>query len=158
MNQVRNSPGKRGSPPAEKKWADLERIALLPEIAIARVGSAKQPLACYDWVGPDASLAYANLEQWMTKNHLDGRTNCRVNTLLGMREAMLIGMGLTVLPCYLCDPDARFVRIGRPIPEMRTELWSLTHPDLKSVSRIRAFLDFVADAVKDHRARLAGLA
>ena len=53
MNQVRNSSGKRGSPPADKKLADLERIALLPEIAIARVGSAKQPLACYDWAGPD---------------------------------------------------------------------------------------------------------
>ena len=138
----------------------------LGEIVQAVYGPAGHPAASetkpnwttYDWVGPDASLSYPPLEQWMTKNHLDDRTGCRVNTLLGMREAMLIGMGLTVLPCYLCDPDTRFVRIGRPIPELRTELWFLTHPDLKSVSRIRAFLEFVTEAISAKKPLLAGQA
>ena len=31
------------------KAAKLEQIALLPEIAIARVGSSAKPVACYDW-------------------------------------------------------------------------------------------------------------
>jgi len=73
-----------------------------------------------------------------------------------MREAVLNGMGLTVLPCYLCDPDNRFVRIGRPIPELQTELWALTHPDLKSVTRIRAFLDFVFEAIAKKKPLLSG--
>lgn len=136
----------------------------LGEIAQAAYGPVGHPAAAatkpdwaaFDWVGPDASLSYPALKQWMTKNRLDERTNCRVNTLLGMREAMLAGMGLTVLPCYLCDPDPRFARIGPPIPELRTELWSLTHPDLKSVSRIRVFLEFVAEAVSRQRPLLAG--
>ena len=117
---------------------------------------AEPDLADYDWVGPDITLSYAPLERWMSANRLDGRISCRVNSLLGMREAMLVGMGLTVLPCYLCDPDPRFVRIGRTIPEMGTDLWSLTHPDLKNVSRIRAFLDFVAVSITEKRSLLAG--
>jgi len=72
----------------------------LGEIAQAVYGPAGHPAGsetesnwtAYDWVGPDASLSYPPLEQWMTKNHLDDRTGCRVNTLLGMREAMSIGM------------------------------------------------------------------
>lgn len=74
-----------------------------------------------------------------------------------MREAMLNGMGLTVLPCYLCDPDPRFVRIGRTIPELGADLRSLTHLDLKKISRIRAVLDFAAAAITEKGPLLAGL-
>ena len=110
----------------------------------------------YEWVGPDATLLYPALEKWMAKNGLDERTSCRVNTLLGMRDAARAGLGLTVLPCYLCDPDPKLARIGDPIPELETALWSLTHPDLKAVSRIRTFLDFVADHMVRNRPALAG--
>jgi DNA-binding transcriptional LysR family regulator len=127
----------------------------LGKIAQAVYGPAGHPAssksdpcwADYEWVGPDATLLYPQLEKWMVKNCPSERTNCRVNTLLGMREASLAGMGLTVMPCYFCDPDPRLVRIGDPLPEMESELWSLTHPDLKAVSRIRAFLDFVAGEI-----------
>ena len=34
---------------ALRQASDLESIALLPEIAVARVGSSAEPLACYDW-------------------------------------------------------------------------------------------------------------
>lgn len=112
--------------------------------------------ADYEWIGSDATLLYPALEKWMAKNGLDERTNCRVNTLLGMRDAARAGLGLTVMPCYLCDPDPKLVRIGDPIPELETALWSLTHPDLKAVSRIRTFLDFVADHVGRIRPTLAG--
>ena len=44
VNRSRD-PGRR----APRRMADLEGIALLPEIAVARVGSSTEPLACYDW-------------------------------------------------------------------------------------------------------------
>ena len=61
-----------------------------------------------------------------------------------------------MLPCYLCDPDPRFARVGGPIPELRSELWLLTHPDLRSVARIRAFMDFAGDAIVKQRPLMAG--
>ena len=48
------------------------------------------------------------------------------------------------------------MRFGETLPALSTDLWLLTHPDLRKTARIRAFSDFVADAMKDHRARLAG--
>ena len=136
----------------------------LGTIAQAVYGPARHPAARkaeprwtdYDWVGPDAALPYPPLEKWLAKNRLDGRIGCRVNTLLGMRDAALAGLGLTVMPCYLCDPDPKLVRIGDPIPELETALWSLTHPDLKDVARVRAFLDFVAGQIMEIRPALAG--
>ena len=138
----------------------------LGKIAQAVYGPARHPAvksasprwAEYEWIGPDATLPYPPLETWLAKNCTSERITCRVNTLMGMREAARVGLGLTILPCYLCDPDPELVRIGDPLPELETELWSLTHPDLKAVARIRAFLDFVAAEIGSRRPALAGQA
>jgi DNA-binding transcriptional LysR family regulator len=34
-----------------------------------------------------------------------------------------------------------------PEPELAAGLWLLTHPDLRRAARVRAFLDFVGDAL-----------
>ncbi|RDD61096.1 LysR family transcriptional regulator [Ferruginivarius sediminum] len=109
-----------------------------------------------EWIGPDEGMAYASLERWMADQGLDARCRYRVDTLFGMFAAVRDGAGLAVLPCYLGDSDKRLVRIGGTIPSLATDLWLLTHPDLRKTARIRALLDFIADAMKCHRAQLAG--
>ncbi len=109
-----------------------------------------------EWVRPDERMAYRILDRWMTEQELDEHCKYRVDSLLGMLAAARDGAGLAVLPCYLADSDERLVRIGEAIPALSTDLWLLTHPDLRKTARILAFSDFVADAVKDSSARLAG--
>ncbi|GGY04986.1 LysR family transcriptional regulator [Litchfieldella qijiaojingensis] len=101
-----------------------------------------------DWVGPDTHLGYAALDAWMADNDVGGRCRYRVDTMLGMFAAVRDGMGLAVLPCYLADADHALARLTDPIPELATDLWLLTHPDLRHVARIRALLDFVTEAVR----------
>lgn len=108
------------------------------------------------WVGPDRHLGYAALEAWMAASEADARCRYRVDTLLGMLAAVRDGLGRAVLPCYLADAEPGLVRLDGPIPELATELWLLTHPDLRRVARIRAFMAFVAGALESRRARLAG--
>ena len=110
------------------------------------------------WIGADEGMAYPVLDKWMADQGVG--ENCRywVDTTFGMFTAVRDGAGLAVLPCYLGDSDQRLIRVGEAIPALSADLWLLTHPDLRETARIRAFLDFVADAVVDHRARLAGLA
>jgi DNA-binding transcriptional LysR family regulator len=109
-----------------------------------------------EWVGPDEGMAYRALERWMAGEGVNA--NCRycVDTVAGMFAAARDGAGLAVLPCYLGDREARLVRVGETIPALAVDLWLLTHPDLRKTARIRAFLDFVAEAMKDCRSRLAG--
>lgn len=109
-----------------------------------------------DWVGPDERMTYRPLERWMAAQGVDAHCHYRVDSLLGMLAAVREGLGQAVLPCYLADDDARLVRVGEPIPELATDLWLLTHPDLRRVARIRALMEFVAQAVNEQRARLAG--
>lgn len=109
-----------------------------------------------EWVGPDPHLGYTALDTWMAHSGADANCRYRVDTMLGMYQAVREGMGVAVLPCYLADADTTLLRLGEPIPELATALWQLTHPDLRRVARIRAFLAFVAEAVREQASRLAG--
>lgn len=108
------------------------------------------------WVGPDERMAYLPLESWMKARELDSRCRYRVDTLHGMQAGVRDGLGVAVLPCYLADDDERLVRLSEPIPELATDLWLLTHTDLRNVARIRAFMDFVAAAVRNREDLLSG--
>ncbi len=110
------------------------------------------------WVGPDRHLGYPALEVWMADNGADAHCRYRVDTMLGMLAAARDGLGRAVLPCYLADPDPSLIRVGDPISELATDLWLLTHPDLRRVGRVRAFMAFVAEALKARQAMLTGRA
>ncbi len=111
-----------------------------------------------DWVGPDEAMNYRELEAWMADHEVDTRCRYRIDSVLGMYAAVCDGHGLAVLPCYLGDPDRRLIRFSEPIPELAANLWLLTHPDLRKTARIRALLDFLAEAIKHRRRWLAGTA
>jgi len=108
------------------------------------------------WIGPDETLWYRQLEDWMKRRGHDERCRYRVDSLAGIHAAVRAGAGLAVLPCYLGDADPELVRIGSPLEDLSIDLWLLTHPDLRSVARIRAFTAFVGDALRERSAALAG--
>jgi DNA-binding transcriptional LysR family regulator len=39
------------------------------------------------------------------------------------------------------------VAVSEPIPELSQPVWMLTHPDLRQTARVRAFMQFVGDAL-----------
>ncbi len=108
------------------------------------------------WVGPDETLNYPELESWMTSQNLDRQCRYRVNSVVGMHAGVRQGHGLAVLPCYLGDPDRELVRFSDAIPELATDLWILTHRDLHKAARVRALMEFVFAALKQRRGLLTG--
>lgn len=130
------------------------RIGVVAQAIYARHDIAENNGA---WVGPDRHLGYAALDAWMAANGASEGCRYRVDTMLGMLMAVRDGLGRAVLPCYLADAEPELVRIGEPISELATDLWLLTHPDLRRVARIRALMNFVAEAVQAGQAgRLEG--
>lgn len=71
-------------------------------------------------------------------------------------DACKAGMGLAMLPCFLAEPEAGLRRLAPATPNPRFELWLLTHRDLRTNARIRVFSEFMAAAVKNHRAAFEG--
>ncbi|WP_323120482.1 LysR family transcriptional regulator [Burkholderia alba] len=109
-----------------------------------------------EWVGPHERMGYWPLEKWMREQGVDARCAYRVDTLLGLFTAARAGIGAAVLPCYLADGDRDLVRIGDRIDVLATDLWLLTHPDLRDTARVRALSSFVATSIDTLQARLAG--
>ena len=109
------------------------------------------------WVAPDDSLSALKLSRWMAERGLLARASFRSNSLVGLREAARVGLGRAILPCYLGDLDPALRRLGEPMAELATELWVLTHPDLTTSGRIRAFLDEMYRRLAEQRDLFEGL-
>lgn len=107
------------------------------------LGAGDPDLHAVDWIGPDDTMGYRLLDRWMVARGYDARCRLRVDTLAGALAAARDGGGATALPCYLGDSDPGLGRVGAPLPALATDLWLLTHPDLRRSARIRAVLDFV---------------
>ncbi|MNN91603.1 hypothetical protein D3C81_2097370 [compost metagenome] len=50
----------------------------------------------------------------------------------------------------LADGDRQLVQIEPPSEDLDTQVWVLTHPDLKDVARIKAFTDFIHARLAAH--------
>ena len=109
-----------------------------------------------DWVGYGSSHGplSRNLARWWPGM----RQVCRTNSITAAVAAAKAGIGLAALPCAIADRDADLVRIA-PFPEnFALDLWLLTHEDLRRTARIRAFLDFMTEALAAEADLLEGRA
>lgn len=114
-------------------------------------------LAAHPWVAPDDSLAATATARWMRRTLPPATViTCRLDSLLAMREAVRAELGLALLPCYLADGLSGIARVGDPLPEVRSNLWLLTHEDLRRTARVRAFTEFMAHALGGERDLLEG--
>ena len=75
-----------------------------------------------------------------------------VDSLLGMAGAVEAGMGAGMLLGLLAEGKSGLVRLAPPDPALDTEVWILTHPDLRRVNRIRSFTEFVYASLSGHPA------
>jgi DNA-binding transcriptional LysR family regulator len=71
-------------------------------------------------------------------------------------EAARAGLGLTMLPCFLGDTEPGLVRVPGSEPQPDRSLWLLLHRALSQTARVRAFVDFLAEAVVRDRALFEG--
>lgn len=117
---------------------------------------ARLALDGHDWIAPDDSLAHIPPARWLDAAVPAARIVFRANTLVALLHAACAGLGLALLPCYMGDGERRLRRIGAPVKALDSGLWLLTHPDLRRVARIRAFLDFMAPALAQRARLLAG--
>ncbi|QOF79095.1 LysR family transcriptional regulator [Variovorax sp. 38R] len=112
---------------------------------------AKTSFAAHDWVAPDEGLSHLMQAKWLREQVPPARIAARVDSLVGMTQLVKRGMGLGMLLCMLADAEDELVQVEPPREALDTQVWVLTHPDLKEVARIKAFTDFaytrlVADA------------
>ncbi len=126
-----------------RRIGNIEQAAYIAATLSAQAKDAEW-MASADWIGPDDSMTYSAFDRWLEQEGHIERCRIRVNSVYGMHSAVRAGLGLSVLPCYLGEHDASLSRVGEAIPTMATDLWILTHSDLRKTERVRVFMDHVA--------------
>jgi DNA-binding transcriptional LysR family regulator len=109
-----------------------------------------------DWVSLGENLATLKAVKFVHEHVPPERIGYKVNTVLGLAEAVEQGLGIGHLPCFIADRRPGLVRLGPPNPEFAADLWLLTHPDLRHSPRVRVFLDFLAAEVAKQRKFIEG--
>ena len=108
------------------------------------------------WVSPGENLLDLKAVRYVQQHVPRERNVYRVNTVLGLAEAVEAGIGIGHLPCFVADARPRLIRLAPPEPEFGDDLWLLTHRDLRQSARVRALLDFLAAEIAKMKSLIEG--
>jgi DNA-binding transcriptional LysR family regulator len=84
----------------------------------------------------------------ITSTFPEARITHRVDSTTAMQSMARHGLGIAILPCYTADRDPGLRRIlPKLLSEGMPDLWILHHPDVRGVSRVSLFAEFIADVI-----------
>lgn len=147
-----NSPGERL---VGRRVARLQFEAYAARSLVERVGR-NAPLAAFPWLHWDERSDGRWLDSWLAKNAPGAKVSLRSDDYAVRRRAVSSGIGVHFLPCFDGDADSGLVRLGARLTDEARDLWVLTLPELRSSSRIRAFMEHSHGAFKRHERALEG--
>ena len=157
----------------ERREADLAlRFGNSPSDAlvgrrIAETGRAVYGAASYvaaHWPDPVAQGAgwigftpVGQAETWKRKTGFAALpTHYRMADMRSQVTAMKAGMGISLLPCFLCDPDPDLRRISAVDFPSYQQLWLLRHADARNNARLKALSDHLYDGFRGLEPLLRG--
>ena len=136
-------------------WAVYGRAVDFPE---PRPPESLDSRALFDrtWVALGDNLAGLKAARFVRERVAPENIVYKVNTVLGLAEAVEAGTGIGPLPCFIADAKPNLIRLSEINPEFSAGLWLLTHPDLRQSARVRAFMDFMAAEIGRQRRWIEG--
>jgi DNA-binding transcriptional LysR family regulator len=102
------------------------------------------------WITYDEAMAHLPQARWIattTAGDDEKMAFVRVNDAEAVLQAVIAGLGRSLLPCVIADGDARLMKIGsrRHRPALVRELWLLTHSELRTLGRIEAVVEWIKE-------------
>jgi DNA-binding transcriptional LysR family regulator len=129
-----------GRKPARIAWALYGRSADFPGPELP----SSEDLWRRKWVSLGEQFTMLSAVRYLARHVAPERVVYKLNTVLGLAEAVEAGIGVGFLPCFIGDARPGLTRLAPPDPDLSADLWLLTHPDLRHTPRVRLFLDFAA--------------
>jgi DNA-binding transcriptional LysR family regulator len=117
-------------------------FAVYASRALARRVGSRAAFRAWPWLHWDERLMARWLDGWLAEHAPGARVALRVDvSSLVLREVVASGAGVHFLACAEGDADRRLRRIGPVQAAYGRDVWLLTLPDLRTTSRVRAFMD-----------------
>jgi DNA-binding transcriptional LysR family regulator len=112
--------------------------------------------ASLPWIGWGGTLGPKAEEYWLQDRIRPGAIALRCNDFRDRHSAVRAGMGAALLPCFLGDPDPSLVRVLDPPADLRSDLWVMSHPDLRRSPRVGLLTRHLAKGLRLARDLIAG--
>ena len=97
---------------------------------------------------------------WLTpsiwKNKAKPNIVFSTDSTLGVVNAAKTNMGAAMLPCFIGDQEKKLQRVTPPIKDLNSELWILTHSDLRQTARVRALMKHLYSSLSEQKALIEG--
>ena len=107
------------------------------------------------WVAVEKESAISAYLRWPHENKAQSIV-VTVNRPSALRDLVLSGAGTAVLPCLIGDADARLVREGSEIEELRHRQWIVMNNEDRHRRDIRTVADRMVKLMKGHSDLFAG--
>ncbi len=117
---------------------------------------ALEELTQMPWIGLGDTLSRSPAAQWIGTHIPPDRIKTTADTFVALRSLARSATGLATLPCCLGDPEPGVERVSSVIVDMETNLWVLTHPDVRKAAKVRAFTSFVGRQLRAQQSLLEG--
>ena len=122
---------------------------------VEQVGSLHD-LEAFPWLAWHERAGARITEQWMAEHVPNAQIVCRFDSVPAMIEGLRLGMGICYVPCAEGELISGVRRLRPPMDSFGMNFWILTHPDLRTTARVRAFRDFMAERITSIRDLLEG--
>ena len=106
----------------------------------------------------DARMQYFGASDWLLGHSGEDSVVYRANSMVLQLAAVRAGVGLACLPCYLAAREPDLTMVLPLDADQGADLWLVTHGELQQTARVRAFIDFMTDAIVRDRHVLEGTA
>jgi DNA-binding transcriptional LysR family regulator len=105
----------------------------------------RSSIEAWDWIGWHDEFYNRML---ITSAFPEACIKHRVDSMAAVQSMVRHGLGIAVLPCYTADPDPGLRRVlPMLLSEGTPDLWILHHSDVRRVSRVSLFAEFIADVI-----------
>jgi DNA-binding transcriptional LysR family regulator len=124
------------------------RVGLLRYGVYVAAGCPRRDARRQPWITYDETMAHLPQARWMAAalgGHSGMLAHIRVNDAETALEAVVAGLGRSLLPRLAADCDARLrrVSVGGREPVLTREVWLLVHAELARLARITAVADWI---------------
>ncbi|MES0810838.1 LysR family transcriptional regulator [Roseibium sp. SCPC15] len=109
----------------------------------------EKPAEDQRWVVLSDKLNRTSMGQIMELHRAKEAAVTTTNTMMSVFNLVRSGLGLAVMPCYVCASCADLVRVRDAPSRFNSELWLLAHPDMRRNAKVHAFLEFATSKIRE---------
>ena len=108
--------------------------------------------SAWEFIAYEAGLADIPQQKWLMSIARGRPIACEISDINGHLAATQAGAGVSGLPCFLADTDAKLQRVAYDGEQFSREIWMAVHRDLRRSPQVRAVMDFLLKIVTENSA------